>query len=234
MLPVGNGLFTYGGHFIVLVSVDNNTIKIYDPYLYNGKFDTSTRRGKVIVSGNTVYCSVENFRKYANFKGFFAYKYDINNVVKENSTDGQVTTNTSIKNTVGTIKTLNSNTKLYTTSNMSTGYNYKKGTKVQVLENVTSKIDKVLIVKTGLIRYMYNSDTNATVAKKETVATTNINKTYSLISNTKLYTSSGMNVGYNYLKGTKVQILENISTSIAKVKIVKTGVVRYINIKYLK
>ena len=33
--------------------------------MYSGKFDTSTRRGKVYVSGNTVYCSTENFKNYA-------------------------------------------------------------------------------------------------------------------------------------------------------------------------
>ncbi len=233
---VGNGLFTYGGHFIVLVSVDNNTIKIYDPYLYSGKFDTSTRRNKVQVSGNTVYCSVENFRKYANFKGFFAYKYDVNNVIKENSTDEKVTTNSNIVDTKGTIKTLNSNTKLYTNTNMSTGYNYKKGTKVQVLENITSKIDKVLIVKTGLVRYMYNSDTNTSIPTNVETTKSNVvlNKTYSLISNTKLYTNSNITVGYNYKKGTKVQVLQNISSSVVKVKVVKTNVIRYVNTKYLK
>lgn len=232
----GNGLFTYGGHFIVLVSVNNNTIKIYDPYLYSGKFDTSTRRGKVQVSGNTVYCSVENFRKYANFKGFFAYKYDINNVVKENSTDEKVTTNTNIKNTVGTVKTLSSNTKLYSNSSMSSGYNYKKGTNVQVLENITSKIDKVKIVKTGLVRYMYNSDTNTEIAKKTDTTKSNVvlNKTYSLNCNTKLYLSSDLTVGYNYLKRTKVQVLQNVTSSISKVKVIKTNVIRYVNTKYLK
>lgn len=233
---VGNGLFTYGGHFIVLVSVDSNTIKIYDPYLYNGKFQTSTRRGKVTVTGNTVYCSVDNFRKYANYKGFFAYKYDVNNVVKENSTDEKVTTNTNIKNTIGTIKTLNSNTKLYVSSNMSSGYNYKKGTKVQVLENITSKIDKVKIVKTGLVRYMYNSDTNTSIPVSVETIKSNVvlNKVYSLKSNTKLYTNSSMNIGYNYLKGTKVQILENVTSSISNVKVVKTGITRHVNTKYLK
>lgn len=232
----GNGLFTYGGHFIVLVSVNNNTIKIYDPYLYSGKFDTSTRRGKVQVSGNTVYCSVENFRKYANFKGFFAYKYDTNTVVKENSTDEKVTTNSNIVDTKGTIKTLNSNAKLYTNSSMVTGYNYKKGTKVQVLENVTSKIDKVLIVKTGLIRYMYNGDTNTNIPAKVETNKSNVvlNKTYTLNSNTKLYISSSMNIGYNYIKGTKVQVLQNVTSSISKIKVVKTNVTRYINTKYLK
>ena len=46
--------------------------------MYNGKFETSTRRGKVTVSGNTVYCSISNFRKYANYTRFFAYKHDSN------------------------------------------------------------------------------------------------------------------------------------------------------------
>lgn len=87
---VGNGLFTTGGHFIVIVGIDGDTLKIYDPYLYSGKFDTSTRRGKVTVSGNTVYCSIDNFRNYANYKGFFAYKHNGN--IQENT--GNVTTST--------------------------------------------------------------------------------------------------------------------------------------------
>lgn len=74
----GNGLFTTGGHFILLIGIEGNDIKIYDPYLYAGKFETSTRRGKVRVDGNTVYCSVENFREYANYTKFFAYKHDSN------------------------------------------------------------------------------------------------------------------------------------------------------------
>ena len=71
VVSVGNGLFTTGGHFVVLVGIDGDTLKIYDPYLYAGKFETSTRRGKVTVNGNTVYVSISNFRKYANAKGFF-------------------------------------------------------------------------------------------------------------------------------------------------------------------
>lgn len=87
---VANGLFTSGGHFIVLVGIEGDTIKIYDPYLYAGKFDTSTRRGKVTVDGNIVYCSIDNFRNYANYRGFFAYKHNGN--VQENA--GTVTTAT--------------------------------------------------------------------------------------------------------------------------------------------
>lgn len=43
-----------------------------------GKFETSTRRGKVTVDGNTIYCSIDNFRRYANATHFYAYKHDEN------------------------------------------------------------------------------------------------------------------------------------------------------------
>lgn len=68
VVACGNGLFTTGGHFIVLTGIDGDTISVYDPYLYAGKFDTSTRRGKVSVNGNIVYVSVSNFKNYANSK----------------------------------------------------------------------------------------------------------------------------------------------------------------------
>lgn len=84
-----NGLFTTGGHLILIVGVDGDTLKIYDPYLYSGKFETSTRRGKVTVDGNTVYCSIDNFRKYANYTRFFAYAHDEN--VPTNNTKTVVT-----------------------------------------------------------------------------------------------------------------------------------------------
>lgn len=87
----GNGLFTTGGHFILLTGIEGDTIKIYDPYLYSGKFETSTRRGKVSVNGNTVYCSVENFRNYANYTKFFVFEH--NGEVKQNDVK-PVTTST--------------------------------------------------------------------------------------------------------------------------------------------
>ena len=103
IVSCANGLFTTGGHFIVIVGIDGDTLKIYDPYLYSGKFDTSTRRGKVTVSGNTVYCSIENFRNYANYRGFFAYQHSGN--VQENS--GSVTTSTYTRYVATNSKNLN-------------------------------------------------------------------------------------------------------------------------------
>ena len=84
------GLFTYGGHFIVLIGVEGNYIKVYDPYLYSGKFSTSSRIGKAEVKGNTVYVSIENFREYANYQKFFCFKNDRTDT-KENTTTTLVT-----------------------------------------------------------------------------------------------------------------------------------------------
>lgn len=84
IVSCGNGLFTTGGHFIVLTGINGDTLEIYDPYLYSGKFETSTRRGKVSVNGNTVYCSVDNFRNYANYSKFFAFSHS-GNVTVNNS-----------------------------------------------------------------------------------------------------------------------------------------------------
>jgi SH3-like domain-containing protein len=75
----GSGLFTTGGHYIMLADLNGSTISVFDPYLYNGKFDTASRRGKVTVSGNTVYCSVGNFNAYANYKNFWIYSNDSGN-----------------------------------------------------------------------------------------------------------------------------------------------------------
>jgi hypothetical protein len=84
------GLFTYGGHFIVLIGVEGDYIKVYDPYLYNGKFDVSSRRGLATVNGNTVYVSIENFREYANYQKFFCFKNNRTDT-KENTTTTTVT-----------------------------------------------------------------------------------------------------------------------------------------------
>ena len=126
----GNGLFTSGGHYIVLYGIDGNTIKIYDPYLYSGKFETSTRRNKVTVSGNTVYCSTTNFRKYANYKQFFCYGYNADTTITTNSTDNNVTTETYTRY----VATKSSNLNVRNGPNGTIIGSLSKGSKVTVYE----------------------------------------------------------------------------------------------------
>lgn len=274
----GNGLFTTGGHFILIYGYEDTNengqcdsgdrLKIYDPYLYSGKFNLSTRRGKATVEGNTVYVEKETFRAYANYSGFFAFKNDrsVQNSTEVNSTDvttatytryvkvntslnlrsgpstnysivgrkyngDKVTvykessnwsnigtnewvssdyltdTNVQVPNTVGQYKKLKSTTTLYSNSNLTgTRYTYLKNTKVKILQNVSSTVDRVYISATGRYAYVDNS------AYGTTVSGVNLTGQYKRFkSNTIIYSNSNLTgTRYYYLPNTRVKILKDL------------------------
>lgn len=262
----GNGLFTTGGHFIMLYDYDGTYIKVYDPYLYSGKFNLSTRRGKATVQGNTVLVTKDNFRNYANYGTFFAFKNDrtdtkedntnvvtatynryvkVNtslnirsgpgtsyNVVgrkyngdkvtvyKENSNwsniginewvsnDFLTDSNVQVPSTVGQYKKLKSTTTLYSNSNLTgTRYTYLKNTKVKILQNVSSTVDRVYISATGRYAYVDNS-AYGTI----TVSGVNLTGQYKRFkSNTIIYSNSNLTgTRYYYLPNTRVKILKDL------------------------
>ena len=136
IVSCNEGLFTYGGHFIVIVGIDGNTLKIYDPYLYSGKFDVSSRRGKATVEGNTVYVTIDNFRNYANATGYYCYENDRTDI-KENNKDVTVTDNvTSNAEKVNYTIKINTASGLNIRSGASTSYSivggYTNGTTVTI------------------------------------------------------------------------------------------------------
>lgn len=163
----GSGLFTTGGHYIVLASLDGNTIRVFDPYLYNGKFNTASRRNaNVEVKGTSAYVSKENFKKYANANSFWIFSNDKGNEQKkeEKKTETKKTQTkktekkkekTKIKNTVGKKKTLKKNCYLYKKKNLSgKKYTYLKNTRVKVLKNISTKVDYVKVIVTGRKAYI--------------------------------------------------------------------------------
>ena len=121
IVSCNQGLFTYGGHFIVLTGVEGNYIKVYDPYLYNGKFDVSSRKGKAEVRGNTVYVSIDNFRNYANYQKFFCFKNDRTDI-KENTTNVVISNSTSSVSTVNYKVRITAQSGLNMRSGASTSY----------------------------------------------------------------------------------------------------------------
>ena len=219
------GLFTYGGHFIVLTGVEGDYIKVYDPYLYNGKFDVASRRGKATVSGNTVYVSIENFRAYANYQKFFCFKNDRTDT-KENTTTTVVTDKVeSNVNTVNYQVRITANSGLNIRAGASTSYSrvggYAKGSIVTILAE-SNGFGKTNL---GWISLAYtNRDIN----------TLNINKT---VGQTKklarasiLYSNSNLTgYKYNYKANTTITILQNISSNVDKVRVNVTGRIAYIN-----
>ena len=52
------GVFTHGGHFIVLVGAKGREICVMDPHVPAGKFDEPGRKGKVRMEGNLCYVDI--------------------------------------------------------------------------------------------------------------------------------------------------------------------------------
>lgn len=218
---VGNGLFTTGGHYIVIYAVDNDTLKIYDPYLYAGKFETSTRRGKVTVSGNTVYCSIDNFKRYANYKQFFCYKYDTNKVDTNNSTDNEVRTESYIRY-VKVSSRLNVRS--------GAGTNYNRVGSLQNGELVTVYETSGNWSRIGDNRWVCSDYLFTTAYVSQTVRKSNssgqIRKTKAC---TLYYNSNLSGKRYTYKANTTVTILSNINSYIDRVRVNVTDRIAYIN-----
>lgn len=157
------GLFTYGGHFIVLTGIEGNYMKIYDPYLYNGKFEVSSRRGLATVSGNTVYVSIDNFREYANYQKFFCFKNDRIQIKENTTTPVIINDNSSAVSNINYQVKIIANGGLNIRAGASVNYNrvggYTKNSIVTILaeSNGWGKTDK------GWISLVYTSRYTAAV-----------------------------------------------------------------------
>ena len=216
------GLFTYGGHFVVLVGLEGNYIKIYDSYLYNGKYDVASRRGKAIVKGNITYVSIQNFRQYANYKKFFCFKNDRTNVNENNNPSNNA--NVGISKVNYQVR-ITANSGLNIRAGAGTSYarigGYSKGTIVTILaeSNGFGKTDK------GWISLNY---TSKNIGNSSVVGTSGQTKKLSRAS--ILYSNSNLTgYRYNYKANTTVTVLENVSANVDKVRVNVTGRVAYIN-----
>ena len=234
----GNGLFTTGGHFILIYGYEDTNksgqcdngdrLRIYDPYLYDGKFNLSTRRGKATVSGNTVYVEKETFREYANYGTFFCFKNDRTDV-KENTT--KVTTTkkketkfTSYKAKVIAKKGLNARSGASTSYKIKSGYGYGKIVTIIAENNGWGKTSDGYWVS---LQYTTKTITGVknTVGKYKKFKTT-----YTYIYSKNNLTGNK----YYYLKNTKVKILQNVSSKVDKIYVPATGRYGYVSTSVYK
>lgn len=232
IVACGNGLFTTGGHFIVVYGYDkeSETLKIYDPYLYSGKFNTSTRKGKVTVDGNTVYCSVDNFKNYANYSIFFAFKNDRVDV-KENPTD--VNTVTSTNNTFESYKVkVTARTGLNARTGAGTSYIRKTGYRYGTILTIVAESNGWGKTSTGYwVCLQYTSKISNTVTN---TVTNTVGKVKTFKGATTVYSNSNLSgTKYSYLKNTTVVVLQNLG-SVDKVKVRQTGRTGYVSTNVYK
>lgn len=183
--------------------------------MYSGKFETSTRRGKAIVNGNTVYVTVDNFRNYANYQKFFCYAHDGNVTVNNTQT---VTTDNFTRYVTAKIG-LN----IRKSPNGSIIGSYRYGTAVTVLETSGnwSRTNLGWVSSSCL-----GSRTNTVSTQTQNTAgmTKKLSRASTLYSNSNL-----TGIKYNYKANTTVTVLQNISSTVDKVKVNATGRIAYIN-----
>ena len=215
VVSVGNGLFTTGGHFIVLTEINGDTISVYDPYLYAGKFETSTRRGKATVSGNTVCVSVDNFKNYANAKGFFCYKHDENVETNNKQTVTTATYTRYVKANGGlNVRTSPNGTKIGL---------LKSGTQVTVYETKDdwSRIGNSEWVCSQYLveRYIGDEQINNTVGQIK-----KLSRACTLYENSNLTGTQ-----YQYKANTTITILQNVTANIDRIRVNANGRIAYID-----
>ncbi len=210
----GNGLFTTGGHFIMLYDYDGTYIKVYDPYLYSGKFNLSTRRGKAIVQGNTVLVTKDNFRNYANYGTFFAFKNNRTDTKEDNANVVTATYNRYVK----------VNTSLNVRSGPGTSYNVVgrkyNGDKVTVYKESSNWSN---IGTNEWVSSDYLTDSNVQIPNT-------VGQYKKLKSTTTLYSKSNLTgTRYTYLKNTKVKILQNVSNIVDRIYVPATERYAYVD-----
>lgn len=199
----GNGLFTVGGHYIVLTGLDNKTLKVYDPYLYKGKFNTSSRKkANVKINGNIAEVSENNFKKYANYKRFWVFSNDEENDEKDNEAKKSPT----IKNNTYTMYVNTSSKKL----------NIRNKPNGKIVGKI-SKGQKVTVYKTsgnwskiGTNKWVSNDYLTSRKASSKNSAKTNSKNKYRI---GKYKVTSNINVrrgsGTKYSKKTYKQLSAN-------------------------
>lgn len=193
----GSGLFTNGGHYIVLVSLDGDTIQVYDPYLYSGKFTTASRKAAgATVSGNSVFVSKSSFKKYANYRNFWIFSND-------NGSGNTASNNTSSVNYIKYVATqsANLNVRSGAGTNYSTITSLAKGTKVNVIE-VQGDWNKINSPVSGWVNSSYLSSS--------IVNNTSSNYNVKVTAKSGLNIRAGASTGYRilgcYKYGTTVTI----------------------------
>lgn len=182
----GSGLFTSGGHYIVLAGLEGNTIQVLDPYLYNGKFNTASRRNaEVQVKGTSVYVSKTNFERYANYKNFWIYSND-------NENKNTNTNNTKSVSYTRYVTTERYNLNVRNKANGTKIGSLPKGTKVEVV-GTNGEWSKIISPVNGWVSSQYLSTSVENDITETYNTKTYKTGTYKTTSNIHVRTGAGTN-----------------------------------------
>ena len=206
----------------------DGTITVYDPYLYNGKFDTASRRGAgVVVSGNSAYVSESAFRQYANYRNFWIFSNDEGE--GNNNTSTSVTNNVNYTRYIST-QSLNLNVRSGPSTNYSIIGKLSKGTAVTVSQ-VNGSWSYITSPVSGWVSNSYLSSTVVAITSNNTNYSTQIGSYYRLKNRTYLYSNSNLNgTRYTYLAQTQIRVISHASATVDYIYVVKTGRYAYCDV----
>lgn len=223
IVSCNSGLWTTGGHYVVLVADNGGTITVYDPYLYSGKFNTASRRAaNVRVSGNAAYVSETNFKKYSNAVQYWIFSND-------SGKGGSAAKPAPSKNVNYTRYVSTQSAPLNVRTGAGTGYSIKstlkKGTKVTV-KKTSGTWSYISSPVTGWVstEYLSSAKVSETASAPAKSYKTTVGSYYRLKKATTLYSKSNLSgTKYQYLAKTQIKVLSHISATVDYIYVVKTG-----------
>lgn len=223
IVSCNSGLWTTGGHYIVLIGYDDGDVIVFDPYLYSGKFNTASRRAAgVVVSGNSAFVSESKFYKYSNAKRYWIFSND--QTGNESSSSSSSTTNVSYTRYVAT-QSQNLNVRSGPGTSYKVVGSLTKGSKVKVI-STSGSWSKIGANKWVSTSYLSSSPvtTSTSSTASSTKYKTTVGATYRLKSNTALYSKSNLSgTRYDYLANTQIKVMSHASSSVDYIYVVKTG-----------
>ena len=206
------GLWTTGGHFILAVGANDTDIEIYDPYLYNGKFDRPDRQGKVRLDGVSAWVEINTFKANSNAQRFYAFKVNDGQEIVEPEKPVTPQPKAAWVNT--------SSMPLNVRNSANVIGSLAKGTKVTVYEenNGWARVDQGWVASSYL-----------TYSEPVSIVNT-VGQTRKFAGATKIYSNSNLTgTQYDYKANTSVEILENVSSSVDRIKVIQTGRIGYVS-----
>ena len=211
-INVGEGLWTTGGHYILAVGATDTDIEIYDPYLYEGKFDRYGREGKVRLDGVSAWVEINTFKAYSNARSFYAFKVDGVEPAPQPSEK------------VMYVNTQSKNLNVRDNPNGNVVGSLPRGTQVIVYEERDgwSRIGDNKWVSS---EYLSTENPNARPSRN-TVGQTKRFANFTYIWSNPDLTGER----YDYKANTSVTILENVSENVDKIRVIQTGREAYVDI----
>ncbi len=202
------GLFSTGGHIIVLSEIRNNNLIVYDPYLYSNKFKNGNRKC-VSINGNEAIVSVDNFKKYCNYT---LYCYQATEVKREKHTVGESVIVSSVYNNQDDFV----ESAIILTE-------FKRGVIAYVQPGARQPYliqldDGQFWINDGDIRDEIKDISSSTVGQIKKLKQASI-----IYSNSNLSGSK-----YNYKANTSIKILANVNNNVDRIKVLQTGRTGYI------